>query len=98
MPLTTEQLRRQRYIDDPDVQAPSAISLNAIAASHAVNGYLMSVTELLPASYEPRWVDFHPTASEVRQRVRHVTPRRDVDCSECSGRLGGGQGQRLATR
>jgi hypothetical protein len=42
-----EQLVRQRYVDEPDVHAPSVVTLNAVANAAAVNDYLMSVTGLL---------------------------------------------------
>lgn len=98
--LTAEQLREQRYVQDADVHAPSVISLNAVAAAHAVDDYLLSVTGLLPAAYEPRWRRFHPAASEIKQRARYDIPRSDPDCVECSGggRLGLGRGQRLPTK
>ena len=52
----------QRYIADPAVSAPSVITLNAVAAAHAANEYMMAVTELLPEDYEPCWQRFHPAA------------------------------------
>jgi molybdopterin/thiamine biosynthesis adenylyltransferase len=91
-----EQLARQRYVDDTDVHAPSVITLNAVAASHAANDYLMSVTGLL----EPtplRWVKHYPREGEIA----FETPRRDEACPECSagaGRLGAGVLMRLPTR
>ena len=36
----TEQLCKQRYVDDEDVPAPSVITLNAVAAAGAVDFYL----------------------------------------------------------
>jgi hypothetical protein len=98
--LTGEELRQQRYVQDDDVHVPSVISLNAVAAAHAVDDYLLRVTGLLPARYEPRWRRFHPAASEIKEHVRYDIPRSDPDCIECSagGRLGIGDGQRLPTR
>jgi hypothetical protein len=97
--LTADQLRRQRYVDDPDVHAPSVISLNGVAVAHAVNDYLMSVTGLLQSPYEPRWLRVQPAAAGL-ERVRYDVPRRDPDCTECSaeGRLAKGHGQRLPTK
>lgn len=98
--LTAEQFRRQRYVQDENVQAPSVISLNAVAAAHAVDDYLMNVTGLLPPTYEPRWRRFHPAASTLKERVRYDIPRRDQGCIECGddGRLGLGREQRLPTK
>jgi len=86
------QRRRQRYIDDEDIPAPSVITLNAIAASHAANDYLMAVTALL----ETRgwsWLRFDPRTKELF----HELPRKDATCRECSahGRLGRGATMRL---
>lgn len=91
-----EQVKRQRYVDDPDVVAPSVITLNAVAAAHAANDYLFSVTGLLepgtPSDYL-RWLPRQTNFSLDR-------PRRDVTCPECSndGRLASGPGRRLPTR
>jgi hypothetical protein len=94
------QLNRQRYVDDPAVVAPSVISLNAIAVAHAANEYLLSVTGVLPSSYEPCWRRFHPTGLDAHDRIVAELPRRDTTCTECSeiGRLGAGNATRLPTR
>ncbi|WP_037614845.1 ThiF family adenylyltransferase [Streptomyces aureus] len=98
--LTAEQLRQQRYVEDDAVHAPSVISLNAVAAAHAVDDYLHTVTGLLPTAYEPRWRRFHPLAPTALQRVRCDIPRASAGCTECSGtgRLGQGNGTPLPTR
>lgn len=44
--ISAEQRNRQRYVDDPVVQAPSVITLNALAASQAVNEFLFSLVGL----------------------------------------------------
>jgi hypothetical protein len=36
------QRHRQRYVDDDDVHAPSVITLNAVAASRAVDDWLIA--------------------------------------------------------
>ena len=41
---STKQRNAQRYVDG--VQAPSVITLNAVACSHAVDQYLFSTLEL----------------------------------------------------
>ncbi|MEU4517351.1 ThiF family adenylyltransferase [Amycolatopsis sp. NPDC024027] len=98
--LTPEQRRQQRYVDDVDVHAPSVITLNAVAAAHAVDNYLMSTVSLVPEGYVERWMRFHPTAPEVRDRAIYEVPRSDQNCSECGtgGRLGAGASRRLPTR
>lgn len=87
-----DQLRRQRYVDDDEVAAPSVITLNAIAAALSVNGMLMSLTglqvrdDLVWTRYEPQTIDFYEEA-----------PTRDPECPYCgaAGRLGRGPTQRL---
>lgn len=44
--VSAEQRQRQRYVDDPAVHAPSVITLNALAASQAVNEFLFSFVGL----------------------------------------------------
>ncbi|HVR00251.1 MAG TPA: hypothetical protein VMS16_15820 [Mycobacterium sp.] len=91
---------RQRYIDDAGVSAPSVITLNAVAAAHAANDYMLSVTGMLPPDYEPCWQRFHATAQSSIDRVIAEIPRQDIACTECSsgGRLGAGDAKRLPTR
>jgi molybdopterin/thiamine biosynthesis adenylyltransferase len=90
-----EQLRRQRYIAEEGVHAPSVITMNAIAVAHATNDYLMTVTGLLSPS-DLRWLKFFPQDNQVAIEV----PRRDTDCPECSskGRLGRGTNKSLPVR
>ncbi|THC47056.1 ThiF family adenylyltransferase [Streptomyces cellulosae] len=83
--LTPEQRRQQRYVQDESIHAPSVISLNAVAAAHAVDDYLHTVTGLLPTTYEPRWRRFHPMSPAAPQRVRCDVPRTSAECTECSG-------------
>jgi tRNA A37 threonylcarbamoyladenosine dehydratase len=89
--LSQDQRKVQRYVED--VIAPSVITLNALATSHAVNDYLFTVTGL--AECRPlRWRKFHSITNEVVDE----SVRRDEGCSECSGRLGAGSLIRLPTR
>jgi molybdopterin/thiamine biosynthesis adenylyltransferase len=77
--LTPEQRRGQRYVDDDDVIAPSVITLNAVAAAHAVDDFLFTITGLLKPTAPQRWLRFRPQASDVEFDL----PRRDPNCSEC---------------
>lgn len=90
-----DQLRRQRYIEEDDLPAPSVITLNAVSAAHAVNDYLMGMLGLLE-SKDLRWVKIFPREGEVAIEV----PRRDPDCPECSsrGRRGAGHLRPLPIR
>jgi hypothetical protein len=96
--LTSEERRRQRYVDDPLVIAPSVITLNATAAAHAVNDFLFSVTGLTQPGVAPDYVRFLPrerslVVEEVQQRQ---------SCTECStsdvSRFARGDARRLPTR
>ena len=89
---TTEQRHAQRYV--PEVVAPSVITLNAVAASHAVDDYLFAVTGLAESDLPLRCRKFRATSDEVVIEV----PRNDSDCPECHGRLGAGTTIRLPTR
>lgn len=98
--LTPKQRRQQRYVDDEEVHVPSVITLNAVAAAHAVNDYLLTTVGLMMPDSERRWTRISPTAPAAVDRVVAEQPRRDPDCRECGsdGRLGMGRTQRLPTR
>ena len=90
-----EQRAAQQYVDE--VVAPSVITLNAVAAAHAVNDYL-SATVGLGDSYQEdqgvNWTKHRP----LDPRPAIEIPRQDPDCPECNGRTGLGQLQRLPVR
>ena len=44
--VSEEQRKRQAYVDDPTVHAPSVITLNALGAAQAVNEFLFSLVGL----------------------------------------------------
>lgn len=96
--LGEKERKRQRYVDHPDVHAPSVVSLNAVAASLGVNDYLFRVTGL--RLEEPFDDSFYIHAR--RREARSERPRKSHDCSECSGatwsRLGRGQSWQLPVR
>ena len=71
--------KEQAYgVQEPD---PSVITLNAVAAAHAVNDFLFDFLGLRngDAIYE----HFH----FFRRKAQSVTPRRDPNCVECVHRL-----------
>lgn len=90
------QVQRQRYVDDPTVAAPSVITLNAVAVSHAANDYLFSTTGLLDADATRDYVRFLPTKADVM----FDRPRKDPACPECGadGRYARGRQKRLPTK
>lgn len=95
---TEVERRFQRYVDDPDITAPSVITLNATVASQACNDFLFAVTGLTESTAPPDYVRFIPREREVRLE----RPRRDPACPHCgigpSGLLGRGDGAFLPTR
>ena len=96
--LTVIERARQRYVDDPEVEAPSVITLNAIAASQAANDFLFSATGLLRADATLDYYRNHPLTRDVRWD----TPRCDADCPECgmalASRRARGDSRTLPTR
>lgn len=95
--ISVDERERQRYVDDPDVVAPSVVTLNAVAAAHAVDDYLFAVTGLMATQNTPTWLRWLPRTFEAEEQL----PRQDPDCTECSstanGRLGRGSTKRLPT-
>lgn len=77
--ISDEERERQRYVDDPDVHAPSVISLNAIAASYGVNDYLFRVTGLRGDAASNDHTYFHARGGHVRWDL----PRAGAECLEC---------------
>jgi len=96
--ISEEERKRQRYIDDPDVHAPSVISLNAIAAAHGVNEYLFRVTGLRTETARNDNLYFQARTGEVRFDL----PRNDPGCLECgvssNSRYGRGNAVSLPVR
>lgn len=92
-----DQARRQRYVDDPDVGAPSVITLNSVAASHAVNEFMFHLAGLPREHLGTDYVRFLPMIGEIE----YTTPRRNPECPECgdtaASRRGRGDGRRLPT-
>ena len=73
--------REQAYgVQEPN---PSVITLNAVAAAHAVNDFLFDFLELRSGDGEAIYEHFH----FHRRKAQRVMPRRDPDCRECVGRL-----------
>lgn len=90
------QRRRQRYIEDDNVYAPSVVTLNAVAASRAVDDWLMTIGGLAdPDVSADHWVSYHPLTDEV---VEHE-PTKSSDCRHCgASRLAIGDGMKLLAR
>jgi len=75
---TDEERKAQAYgVEEPN---PSVISLNAIAAAHAVNDFLFDYLCLRPERAALHYDHFYL----LKANHSLVAPRRDDDCSECS--------------
>jgi len=90
--------RGYAYVDDPEVVAPSVVTLNAIACAHAADEFLFHVTGLKYDTAESGWFRWN---SRRNQAWRDM-PRADKDCVECSqvdaSRLARGDSVPLPTR
>lgn len=73
-----DERKAQEYgVEEPN---PSVISLNAIAAAHGVNDFMLDYLALRSNASQILYEHFH-CLSEKRDLVQ---PRTDLDCSECS--------------
>ena len=90
--------RGYSYLDDPDVAAPSVVTMNAIACAHAADEFLFHLTGLKYDDAETGWFRWNSR----RALAGYDMPRRDADCAECSGkehsRRGMGDNSILPTR
>jgi len=77
-----QQRRNQRYVDDPDVAAPSVITLNSMTAGWAVNDFMHYATGLGRPSSGFRILRSQPVAPGHPQLVLQ-TPHADPDCHVC---------------
>lgn len=75
---TDEEQRAQNYIDEPEVIDPSVVSLNGIAASHAVNTMLFAATGLADSALLDHKLIL-PSSGELLS----VQSRKDSSCAFC---------------
>lgn len=91
---TSNERKRQRYVEDEAVAAPSVITLNGVGAAHACDDFLMYMTGLAAENASMAFAQYD---SRTRQLVLS-TPRCNPNCMECSssaeGRLGHGDSGR----
>lgn len=87
-----EQRAAQRYVEG--VQAPSVITLNAVACAHAVNQYLFSTLGIQELPSDVHWMKYRESEPYTTVEL----PRRNPDCSECRRRLGAGRLMPLPVR
>jgi molybdopterin/thiamine biosynthesis adenylyltransferase len=93
--VSEAERRQQRYVDEPEVVAPSVITLNATATSQAANDFLFYITGLQDPLVTAAYMRFQPQG-------RHVwldEPRKSSGCPECGAesrsRLARGDRSRL---
>ena len=70
---------------------PSVITLNAVAAAHAVNDFLFDFLGLRSRGVDANYLHFHFD----RGKIDPVIPRRDRECFECVQRLAMGDALEL---
>ncbi len=90
--------RGYAYLDDPDVAAPSVVTMNAVACAHAADDFLFHMTGLKYDDAETGWFRWNSR----RALAGYDRPRRGAVCAECSpaeqSRLGMGDNAILPTR
>ena len=90
--------RGYAYINDPDVVAPSVVTMNAIACAHAADDFLFHLTGLKYEGAETGWFRWNSR----RAVASYDMPQRDTSCGECSHtsyhRFGMGDNGALPTR
>ena len=90
--------RSYAYVDDPDVAAPSVVTMNAIACAHAADDFLFHLTGIKYDDAEAGWFRWNSR----RAVAGYDMPTRRSDCAECSrkehSRLGMGDNWDLPTR
>ena len=94
-----EQARRgYAYLNDPDVPAPSVVTMNAIACAHAADDFLFHMTGLKYEDAETGWFRWNSRRGTAGCDLPTSAPA----CAECSAkehsRLGMGDNWALPTR
>lgn len=96
--VPTSTKRGYAYLDDPAIVAPSVITMNAVACSHAADDFLFHITGLKYTDGEKGWFRWNSRQG----RAGYDMPRSDSECPECSqsphSRLGLGDHAVLPTR
>jgi len=79
---TEEQRQNQRYVDDPDVAAPSVITINAMSAGWAANDFMHYATGLGRPATGFRILRARPPGPGIPQLVVQM-PDGDPGCHVC---------------
>ncbi|WP_310963882.1 ThiF family adenylyltransferase [Nocardioides terrisoli] len=98
---SVEQRQNQRYVDEPGIDAPSVITLNAMAVGIAVNDFMQFATGLGRPASGYRIIRSKPVAAGQPQLVVQQ-PHIDPECHVCGLRsysvLSVGDASELPTR
>lgn len=86
--ISDGERKRQRYIDEPEIVAPSVITLNGVATSQAANDFLFYVTGLQNTDVSSAYLRMQPQG----RRIWFDETRKSPTCPEC----GSGSKSRLA--
>ena len=90
--------RGYAYVDDPNVPAPSVVTMNAVACAHAADDFLFHLTGLRNEDAETGWFRWNSRGAVASYDM----PRRGTGCLECSlevhSRLGMADHAALPTR
>jgi hypothetical protein len=93
--ISEGERKGQRYVEEPEVIAPSVITLNAVAASHAADDFLFYMTGLRDSNVPTAYMRFQPRSRQVWLDE----PRKSPGCPECGvepkSRLARGDARRL---
>jgi molybdopterin/thiamine biosynthesis adenylyltransferase len=93
--ISESDRKRQHYIDEPEVVAPSVMTLNATAASQAGDDFLFYMTGLRDPAATAAYMRFQP----MSRSVCFDEPRKSSACPECGtgskSRLARGDARRL---
>jgi hypothetical protein len=77
-----EQRKNQRYVADPEVEAPSVITINAMSVGWAVNDFMQYATGLGRPSTGYRLLRSKPVGPRGQQLTVQI-PDVDPDCHVC---------------
>ena len=96
--LRKDARHRYAYVAEPEVVAPSVITLNAIACAHAADEFLFYMTGLKTDDAEDGWFRWNSRRSQASRDIPSASPT----CPECSligtSRLGRGDQMGLPVR
>lgn len=77
--LSEKERRVQAYVDDPAVQAPSVMALNALASAQAANDFMFYMTGLMEDESAYDYMFFRPICREVKNHIPTVS----TCCQDC---------------